>query len=817
MTGKRLIVQARKDAHTIWSWQGGYVEEGEHQGRPYFQRDTADGGDKFYLLFNSNLNAWFFCERWPVGARIAYSVRSQTDAASPEAATWDPAKVQRILVKQEDAGDDDAKGLFVDPDFPHSMTSINRPGKRPIQLDCDTPQWFPGRKMRAGDWQLFDGIDPRDLLQGELGNCWLIASLAAMAAFPKEIRKIFLRDGFQERDGKYVLRLFDHHQGKMRDVTVDEYVPCRPKRWWHTEAQALFAQTNGNELWCLVIEKAMAKIFGSYGELSGGSSAAAFRALTGMKEQILWERHQSKWVKMLLDNGETARFETPATGKETKSSDELFAHLRQCAAKSYLLAASIQGAHEYERHDGLVEGHAYSVIQVQDIVLDGRTHLRLMELRNPWGKAKEWNGAWSDGHVSWSRHPEVAKQLRPEFADDGAFWMSWQDFASIYTSVFICPKAMREGDEALAHAAASLDWRQYRPSPQKPKPPSRSVKGPPVQSAKEPQPFHSAKLLQPAQSFQQLAPAPALGAEGAGAAGHPAPPVATVPPAEQHRGQAEVPPAEPHRWQVEVAAGRWQDYPTEHQELFDQALRHGAASVPFKARGQDYEMVFQGVFQRHTGDAVARWECVETVQPVQRNQKTGRERPVRSLPPTAAAVEAPAQLHQGDPVYVWSGSKSAWATDGVVAEVLDTPAVVDGASVPAGTVKVVYDHGRSFKWLTPTQLPHHLRRATDRTRETAGPPAVPTPAKFQPRPRVPELQPVHLEVDRVTPELQRVLDACPDADFVSALREKLQAGAHVSLELVKSGAGWDATAKFTTPPMERAKHPGTQSITCRWS
>jgi len=39
---------------------------------------------------------------------------------------------------------------------------------------------------------------------------------------------------------------------------------------------------------------------------------------------------------------------------------------------------------------GIVEGHAYSVLDCQDI--DGN---QLVQLRNPWGSS-EWKGDWSD-------------------------------------------------------------------------------------------------------------------------------------------------------------------------------------------------------------------------------------------------------------------------------------------------------------------------------------------------------------------------------------------------------------------------------------
>lgn len=65
---------------------------------------------------------------------------------------------------------------------------------------------------------------------------------------------------------------------------------------------------------------------------------------------------------------------------------------------------------------------------------------RLVRLRNPWGHYS-WRGDWSDSSPLWT--PELREQLIPHGADEGVFWMSFQDvlkyskfviiFSRIYT------------------------------------------------------------------------------------------------------------------------------------------------------------------------------------------------------------------------------------------------------------------------------------------------------------------------------------------------------------------------------------------------
>uniref|UniRef100_A0A0G4F5P8 Calpain catalytic domain-containing protein n=1 Tax=Chromera velia CCMP2878 TaxID=1169474 RepID=A0A0G4F5P8_9ALVE len=56
--------------------------------------------------------------------------------------------------------------------------------------------------------QLFEGVDPGDLIQGDLGNCWLIASMAAVAEFPWAIKRLFKTNQFNPT-GKYEIQLYD--------------------------------------------------------------------------------------------------------------------------------------------------------------------------------------------------------------------------------------------------------------------------------------------------------------------------------------------------------------------------------------------------------------------------------------------------------------------------------------------------------------------------------------------------------------------------------------------------------------------------------
>ena len=90
-------------------------------------------------------------------------------------------------------------------------------------------------------------------------------------------------------------------------------------------------------------------------------------------------------------------------------------------------------APEEKQAQGIANQHAYGVIAAKKIV-DGRVvsafddaapDVTIVQLRNPWGRF-EWTGPWSDESDTWT--PELKEQVGFVAADDGTFWMSFEDF-----------------------------------------------------------------------------------------------------------------------------------------------------------------------------------------------------------------------------------------------------------------------------------------------------------------------------------------------------------------------------------------------------
>lgn len=127
-----------------------------------------------------------------------------------------------------------------------------------------------------------DGLLAADVQQGQLGNCYFMCSVAALCEFPSLVRSLFLHewpDGSgsgptHEADGMYDLQFCKH--GQWCHVRIDDYIPCRPGG-----GGPVFSQANGPELWVLLVEKAYAKLHGSYYSLRSGYCFEALMDLTG--------------------------------------------------------------------------------------------------------------------------------------------------------------------------------------------------------------------------------------------------------------------------------------------------------------------------------------------------------------------------------------------------------------------------------------------------------------------------------------------------------------------------------------------------------
>lgn len=332
---------------------------------------------------------------------------------------------------------------FVDSDFPPCAQSLGKTKQdsgniewiRLEDLFSAAPEGQPPQRA-----QLFHaGVEPSDVHQGGLGDCWLMSSIAALAEFPAVIKNLFITKRYSTY-GKYTLRLFDCMKDKWVEVYVDDLVPC-------SGGTPVFAQPQNTEMWAVLIEKAVAKFCGSYGNISGGLPCWALATLTGMPTFSIGpvDEHRRTWARYNLTFTESENHRGLRLFKtdEEYSLEKLFFIIREYNEKKCIMCASTEGGDDTKNRNGIVLGHAYTLqgaAKYDDFML--------VQLRNPWGHG-EWQGDWSDDSSMWTKYPGARSALNYESKSDGSFWMTIQDFATYFDTVDICARSTGFEDLAL--------------------------------------------------------------------------------------------------------------------------------------------------------------------------------------------------------------------------------------------------------------------------------------------------------------------------------------------------------------------------------
>lgn len=116
-------------------------------------------------------------------------------------------------------------------------------------------------------------IEPDDVNQGALGDCYLLAALSAIASHPQLVKVLLVEDFGQH--GLYAVKLCDW--AGWRAVVVDDRLPCDAR----TRRQLFAHSDSGSEFWAALFEKAWAKLHGSYQAIEGGDTADTIAYLTG--------------------------------------------------------------------------------------------------------------------------------------------------------------------------------------------------------------------------------------------------------------------------------------------------------------------------------------------------------------------------------------------------------------------------------------------------------------------------------------------------------------------------------------------------------
>ena len=384
---------------------------------------------------------------------------------------------------------------WMDPDFGPQEKDNGKGSRKSIfgdngsyqalGINPDYIEWYSIKEINDEATFFYDGTESNDVMQGALGDCWFISALSVIATkdylLRGEFNKSILDDGKIDEEeikmmsegiyppifhsfstkGIYCFRFFKNF--KWRYVIVDDRLPCHAVYNQNQTKKLIFAHCRlDNEFWVPLIEKAYAKIHGSYYALVSGCIDDGLVDMTGLvSKKILKDNNlltmptkiEELWN--LLINYSSLKFDKDLwtqSGKKVTS--------KYYTRNKSMMGCSVEPNSRNKEMEitmkghkiGIIAGHAYSILDAFEIPKPrskkSRKTSRLLRIRNPWGNY-EWNGKWCDNSEEIIKNKErIENVLKKKYEDssekidfskdDGTFLMRFSDFRKIFNNIFFC-------------------------------------------------------------------------------------------------------------------------------------------------------------------------------------------------------------------------------------------------------------------------------------------------------------------------------------------------------------------------------------------
>ncbi|KFW81449.1 Calpain-10, partial [Manacus vitellinus] len=267
------------------------------------------------------------------------------------------------------------RDLYTDPTFPASDTSIFFDYCTPLAQFRGEISWLRPKDICSSPRLFSNNVQDVQVKQGILGDCWFLCACVALQKSKYLLNKVippgqpsWTDESYQ---GCFTCRVWQF--GHWVEVTIDDRLPC-------LGGKLCFSQCQTEDLfWLPLLEKAYAKVHGSYEQLWAGQVADALVDLTGGIAE--------RWT--LKDPGKNMEKEKTGMVLEKAVFRRLMNLKEQCVISCSVLN-SRQGASE------LGEFHAFIVIDTLNLFEVSGKEIFLLRIRNPWGR-RCWKGPWCEG------------------------------------------------------------------------------------------------------------------------------------------------------------------------------------------------------------------------------------------------------------------------------------------------------------------------------------------------------------------------------------------------------------------------------------
>ena len=259
-----------------------------------------------------------------------------------------------------------------------------------------------------------DNIFINKIIYSKLSNPNLFNAINAIGNYPERMKKLFINS---KKDSTCLYAVNICRNGNLQQVVIDDFFPFNQKH----NNKSFISEENGL-LWPQILEKAYAKIYGSYNLIAERSMESVLKDLTcapvitidsfgdNLSKELL-EAYEKKWIIM-------------AGAGDTDASEEL---LRD-------LGLPPNADHEICLVYKLTDENINQITSNSLNIPTNDDYNTVLKIRNLLGKI-EWIGDWSDYSGLWNDNFKNILNYNP---GEKSFYMNLKDFKLYFSRIKIC-------------------------------------------------------------------------------------------------------------------------------------------------------------------------------------------------------------------------------------------------------------------------------------------------------------------------------------------------------------------------------------------
>lgn len=255
-------------------------------------------------------------------------------------------------------------------------------------------------------------ISPKYIKQGKIGDCYLITALTRVSKQPYLVKLLFETDKINTILGQIedsinlkcgIVVIYFYVFGRKTPVVIDTRIPIKNGR-------PLLSKPSKNKYsaWFCLVEKAFAKLKGSFASIDGGFFSIPIYLISGYYPKEIDVKNYPK-----------------------TSTKPLIQKIMDYQKNNCIMDASIIESNgitiDEANNVNLHTKHSYLIQKVRE-----ENNLHFFLLRNPHCNKKNWNADYSSYYPLLSEKMQQKLSLKPS---SGYFWMKEEDFFKYFNKI----------------------------------------------------------------------------------------------------------------------------------------------------------------------------------------------------------------------------------------------------------------------------------------------------------------------------------------------------------------------------------------------